>query len=203
MRRRLPRAGRDTLRHVVSRRAAAVCGIAGPVAFVSAWLVGGLRTGGYDPVEQAISQLAREGAPTRALMTAGLIAFGVLVPVWARTLARELDRPVLAPVVTLAGLATLAVAALPLTEQGGQLQDAGHAAAALTGYVAMAATPLVASRALPPGPRRACVVTGVVSAAALLTSVVTGSGGAQRIGLTVVDAWHVTAATAVLLRRSP
>ncbi len=136
-------------------------------------------------------------------MTLCFVVFGVLVPVWAQTLARELDRPALRPVVTVAGLATLAVAALPLTRSGGQLQDAGHAAAALTGYVAMVATPLVAARALPRGPRRVCVAVGVVSAAALLVSVVTGSGGAQRLGLTVVDAWHVAVAAAVLLRSRP
>ena len=64
-------------------------------------------------------------------------------------------------------------------------------------------TPLVAARALRPGPRRASVAVGLVSAAALLASVVTGSGGAQRLGLTVVDAWHVVVAGAVLLRTRP
>ena len=184
----------------VPRRLGAACVVLAPTAFVTGWLVNGARTPGYDPLRDAISRLAAEGAATRTGMTACFVVFGVLVPVWARTLARELDRPALGPVVTVAGLATLAVAALPLTEQGGQLQDAGHAAAALTGYVAMAATPLVAARALPPGPRRASVLTGVLSAAALLASVVTGSGGAQRLGLTVVDAWHVVVATGVLLR---
>jgi hypothetical membrane protein len=187
----------------VPRRLGAVCGVLGPTAFVSGWLVNGARTPGYDPLVDAISRLAAEGAPTRAAMTACFVAFGVLVPVWARTLARELDRPALLPVVTVAGLATLAVAALPLTEQGGGLQDAGHAAAALTGYVAMAATPLVAARALPPAARRVSVVTGVLSATALLVSVATGSGGAQRLGLTVVDAWHVVVAAGVLLRARP
>ena len=187
----------------VPRRLGAACGVLGPTVFVAGWALLGARTPGYDPLTDAISRLAAEGVPTRAAMTACFVVFGVLIPVWARTLARELDRPVLRPVVTVAGLATLAVAALPLTEQGGQLQDAGHAAAALTGYVAMAATPLVAAGALPPGPGRTSVATGVVSVAALLVSVVTGSGGAQRLGLTVVDAWHVTVATAVLLRRRP
>jgi hypothetical membrane protein len=187
----------------VPRRLGAVCGVLGPTAFVAGWALNGARTPGYDPLTDAISRLAAEGAATRAGMTACFVVFGVLVPVWARTLARELDRPALAPVVTVAGLATLAVAALPLTAQGGQPQDAGHAVAALTGYVAMAATPLVAARALRPGPRRASVAVGVVSAAALAVSVLTGSGGAQRLGLTVVDAWHVAAASAVLRRRSP
>jgi hypothetical membrane protein len=187
----------------VPRRLGAVCGVLGPTAFVAGWAVNGARTPGYDPLTDAISRLAAEGAATRVGMTACFVVFGVLVPVWARTVARELHRPALAPVVTVAGLATLAVAALPLTVQGGQPQDAGHAAAALTGYVAMAATPLVAARALPIVPRRVSVAVGVVSAAALAVSVVTGSGGAQRLGLTVVDAWHVAVAVAVLRRGSP
>jgi hypothetical membrane protein len=187
----------------VPRRLGAACGVLGPTVFVAGWALLGVRTPGYDPLTDAISRLAAEGAATRVGMTACFVVFGVLVPVWARTLARELDRPALRPVVTVAGLATLAVAALPLTEQGGELQDAAHAAAALTGYVAMAATPLVAARALPSGPRRASVATGVLSTAALLVSVVTGSGGAQRLGLTVVDAWHVAVAAAVLLRARP
>jgi hypothetical membrane protein len=187
----------------VPRRFGALCGVLGPTAFVTGWAVQGARTPGYDPLSDAISRLAAEGATTRVGMTACFVVFGVLVPVWARTLARELDRPALRTVVTVAGLATLAVAALPLTEQGGQLQDAGHAAAALTGYVAMAATPLVAARVLPPRARRASVAVGAVSVAALVASVVTGSGGAQRLGLTVVDVWHVVVAAGVLLRPRP
>lgn len=187
----------------IPRRLGAVCGIVGPAAFVGGWLVNGARTPDYDPLSDAISRLAAEGAPTRAAMTACFVAFGVLVPVWAAVLAREVGRPALRPVVTVAGLATLAVAALPLTREGGQPQDTAHAAAALTGYLAMAATPLVAAPALRPAARTASVVTGAVSVAALLVATVTGSGGAQRLGLTVVDVWHVVVAAAVLLRPRP
>ena len=188
----------------IPRRVGAACGVLGPTAFVAGWLVNGARTPGYEPLEDAISQLAAEGAPTRAAMTACFVAFGVLVPVWARTLARELDVPALRPVVTVAGLATLAVAALPLTREGGQPQDAAHAAAALTGYVAMAITPLVAARGLRRRwSRQASLLVGATSAYALVWSVVTGSGGHQRLGLTVVDAWHVAVACSVLVRRRP
>lgn len=189
------------------RRLGAACGIAGPVAFVSAWVIGGLRTDGYDPVEEAISQLAREGAPTRAVMTSGLIAFGVLVPVWAQVVARELDAPWLRWTVTTAGLSTLAVAAIPLTRDPGGTQDALHAVAAGTGYVAMAATPLVAAAALRrhgrPRAAAASLVVGAVSAAGLVGTVALPdvSGGMQRLGLTVVDAWHVVVAAVVLRRR--
>lgn len=189
----------------------AVCGVAGPASFVGAWLVGGLVAAGYDPLVDAISQLAREGAPTQPLMTAGLLAFGVLVPVWARTLGAALDSPALRRVVTYAGLATLGVAALPLTRDPGGTQDALHAVAAGTGYVAMALTPLIAAPLLHrAGHARAAalsVAAGVVSTGALVGTLLigeggqVGSGGLQRLGLTVVDVWHVVAAGWVLRGR--
>ena len=189
-------------------RAAAVCGVVAPTAFVSAWVAGGLlrRDEGYDPLHDAISRLAEEGASTRPLMSAGMVAFGVLVPVWARALGDRLGSPALRRVVTTAGLATVAVAALPLTREGGTSQDALHAVAAGVGYVAMAATPLVAAPLLRARGRTsaaaASVAVGVVSAAALVGSIAVGeqgSGGLQRLGLTVVDGWHVAAAVAVLV----
>lgn len=191
----------------VPRTVGALCGIAGPVAFVGAWVVAGLRTEGYDPLQQAISQLAREGAPTGALMTAGLVAFGVLLPVWAVVLGRVLGSSAVRTAAAVAGLATLAVAALPLTREPGGTQDLLHALAATTGYAAMAATPLLAAGTLRRSGHQtaatASVVVGLVSAGCLLGSVVldSGSGGLQRAGLGVVDVWHVVVATCVLLSR--
>ena len=185
-------------------RLGAACGVVAPVAFVGAWLLGGLLTDGYDPVRQAISQLAREGAPTRPLMTAGLVVFGLLLPLWARVLGRRLgSRPVEAAA-TVAGLATLAVAALPLTRDPGGTQDLWHAVAAGVGYLAMALTPLLAAGPLRrAGLRRAgaaSVAVGVVSAAALVGTLLVGeaSGALQRLGLGVVDGWHVLLAVWVL-----
>lgn len=189
-----------------SRRAAALCGVAGPVAFVGGWLLNGLRTDGYDPRVDAISQLAREGAPTRLSMTVCFVVFGVLVPLWAPTVARVVGAPALRWSVTVAGLATVAVAALPLTREPGGTQDLLHALAAGTGYVAMALTPLLAVGGLRrQGLRTAATVsalTGVVSAGALVATVVASSSGLfQRLGLTVVDLWHGVVASWVLLRR--
>jgi len=173
---------------------------------VTGWVVNGLRTTGYDPATDAISQLARDGAPTQPAMTLCLVAFGVLVPLWAPTLSRELGVPALRPVVTVAGLATLAVAALPLTRDPGGTQDLLHAVAAGTGYVAMALTGLVAAPTLHrrgwTGAAVASAAVGVVSTGSLVaTLLVDSSGGFQRLGLTVVDAWHVVVATWVLRRR--
>lgn len=190
----------------VSRTVGALCGIAAPVAFVGAWLAGGLRTSGYDPIEQAISQLAREGAPTRTLMTAGLVAFGLLMPVWARVLARELGSRAVGRTVTVAGLATLAVALLPLSREGAAVQDSLHAVAAGAGYVAMALTPLLAAGPLRRGGHGwAATVSqgiGLVSVLALVgaVSLLEFSGGLQRLGLGVVDAWHVAVGIWVLRR---
>jgi hypothetical membrane protein len=189
-------------------RLGAACGVLGPTAFVTAWAVGGLRAEGYDPLRDAISRLAAEGAATQPLMTAGFVAFGVLVPVWARTLGDRLDSPALRRVVTTAGLATLAVAALPLTQEGGTTRDALHAVAAGTGYLAMAATPLLAAPLLRrrghPRAAAASLAVGLVSTASLVGTLLVGdggtvgSGGLQRLGLTVVDVWHVVTAAAVL-----
>lgn len=183
----------------------ALCGIAGPAAFVGAWLLGGALADGYDPLREAISDLAREGAGTQPLMTAGLVAFGLLVPVWAPALGRALGSTALLVSVTVAGLATLGVAAFPLSRDGGQAQDVAHAVAAGLGYAAMAVSPLIGAAALRrrglANAARASAVVGVVSAVALVGSVVAGSGGLQRLGLTVVDVWYVVLAVAVLRRR--
>ena len=186
-------------------RLGALCGVLGPVAFVGAWVVGGAVSDGYDPATQAISQLAREGAATRPLMTAGLVVFGVLIPVWAFALARVLDEPRLRVSVTIAGLATIAVALFPLSREQGQPQDVAHAVSAGIGYVAMAVSPLLGAAALRRHGRRTAAalsaVVGAVSAAALVASVLTDLSGAfQRLGLTVVDAWYVAVAIWVLRR---
>lgn len=188
------------------RTLGALCGIAAPAAFVTAWAVGGVRADSYQPLTDAISDLAREGQPTRPLMTAGMVAFGVLLPVWAPVLGARLQSAAVRNAAIGAGLATVAVGLLPLTREGDQPQDTWHAVAAGTGYLAMAATPLLAAGPLRRlGHERAAatsVVVGLVSAAGLVGSVLIEDrgGGLQRLGLTVVDAWHVAAAAWVLRR---
>ena len=151
-------------------RLALACGSAGPVAFVGAWLVGGLQTPGYDPVRSTISQLAREQAATAPLMTGGFVAFGVLMPGYATALRRALGTaPALATATS--GIATLAVAALPLSLAGGQAVDQWHHVAAGIGYVGQALAPLLAARALRSRARAASYATSETAAAALVASV--------------------------------
>ena len=183
-------------------RIGALTGIGAPASFVGGWLIAGARAPGYSPVNDFISDLARVGAPTRALMTAGFVGFGVLAPIWARTLASGLEEPALRVSVTAAAVGTLAVAALPL---GASWGDGPHAAAAAVSYVSMATTPLIGGRALARREHRSAALgsyaTGAVSAVALTASMLGRYQGAlQRGGLGVVDAWFVALAVRELLR---
>ncbi len=181
-------------------RAGLLAGVAGPAAFVGAWVLGGLQRPGYDPVSQAISQLARSGTSTQPLMTTGFVAFGLLLPAYALALR---DRVGTAPAVAAAvsGLATLAVAASPLSAAGAQPVDVRHAVAAGTGYAAQVLAPLLAARRLPAAPL-SYAVSGT-ALAALLGSVLLPdlTGLLQRTGLTVVDAWYAVVAGHLLRTR--
>ena len=162
----------------------------GPAAFVAAWALLGATAEGYDPTRQAISRLAALGAPTRPAMTAALVILGAGMVLYG--LAVRPGR--WWPVAVVNGLATFAVAALPL---GGRY-DTAHGWAAAAGYVTLAAIPLVAARR----GARLPVVVGVACAACLLASVlVTRDGLFQRLGLTIGHAW--VALSAITLVRSP
>ncbi|MGB8652147.1 MAG: DUF998 domain-containing protein [Mycobacteriales bacterium] len=179
-------------------RVGAVCGIVAPVCFVGGWLLAGAQARGYDPAQDFISDLARVGAPTRPLMTAGLVGFGLLAPVWGRTLGRSLAEPRLRASVTAAGLSTLAVAALPL---GASWGNAPHGVSAGVAYLAMAVTPALAGRRLRGGARWASYAVAVASATMLaLSGLGSDAGGLQRGGLGVVDAWFVAMAVRELRR---
>ena len=176
------------------RRLLLAGGIVGPTAFVGAWLVGGLLREGYRPTVDTISRLAEQGVATQPLMTAGFVAFGVLLPVFATQL-----RPrALRVSATTSGLATLAVACTPLSRDGGTTVDTLHLIAALAGYVGQAASPWAGASQLPrPALSRALTV---LAAASLVASVVdpAHAGLWQRLGLTLVDVWFVVLAVRLL-----
>jgi len=187
-------------------RLEAACGVLGPAAFVGAWLLGGaLRAPAYSPVADAISRLAQEGTSTVPLMTAGFVVFGVLVPVYARGLGRVLGSPATRAAATLSGLATLAVAALPLSAAGGQRVDALHAVAAGTGYLGQVLAPLLGGLALRGRARAASLSVSGVAALCLVASLAAPgvTGLFQRTGLTVVDAWFVVLAVRLARPGSP
>ena len=158
-----------------------LAGVGAPLSFVGAWLVAGARTPGYSPVRDHISDLAAVGAGTRPLMTAGIVAFGVLAPVFASTFADKRLRLSLG----VAGLTSLGVAAAPL---GASFGDGPHVAAAAVSYVAMALTPALGAKTLG-APRTSYLLTAL--AGALLVASTTGdhAGLFQRAGLGVTDVW--------------
>ncbi len=123
-------------------RGLAVCGVVGVVGFVGAWAIAAQFVDGYSGVDDAISRLAAVDSPVRGWMTAGFVAFGVGVPLFAQALRTTLAGPAwIAATVT--GLATLGVACTPLGRY-----DTAHFVFATIGYVSLAATPLLASRTL-------------------------------------------------------
>lgn len=179
--------------------------VVGPAAFITAWAVAGAATADYDPVVDAISRNAALGAPHRPLMNVGFVAYGVLVPIGAVALRRGLPGPAWAAA-GVSGVATLAVAALPLDSS--PATDSAHGVAAALGYIGIGLTPLLAARPLRAAGRRRLarlsLVASVVIGAALVASRVDSIGGlAQRIGLTTGDVWLATAGVALALGHRP
>ena len=182
----------------------ALAGVAAPASFITAWVVGGARTPGYSPVRDHISDLAAVGAPTRPLMTAGLLGFSAFAPLFARHLAASLDRPALRVSLTTAAAATLGVAAFPLE---GPLGTGPHAAAAAVSYLAMSSNPLLAAGALrSAGHHRlaaVAVATGLAGGALLARSLAGEQQGLfQRLGLTTLDGWLIGMAVRDLRRKA-
>jgi xanthine/uracil permease len=136
-------------------------------------------------------------------MNAGFLAFAVAMPIYAVSLRAAL--PGATWLVALAnGVATAAIAAAPLGHSPSI--DTAHAAAAGAAYVTLAALPLAAATPLArtgrPRVARASVVLGLVAGASLAaTSADRAVGLFQRAGLTLVDAWIVASALAMLRKR--
>lgn len=187
-----------------SIRAAALGGVVGPVGFVGAWIASAAVTSmPYSSVDDAISRLAAVGADTRWLMTAGMVTFGISLPVYAAALRSTLDGWAWATAAA-TGIATLGVAATPLDRSA--TVDQLHGLFATIGYVTLAATPLLAARPLArSGHRRLSrfgLAAGATSAVALaLTVTPLPTGLFQRLGLTVSDVWVVATAVAIATGR--
>ncbi|MBA3743878.1 DUF998 domain-containing protein [Sporichthya sp.] len=182
-------------------RAARFAGIAGPAAFVGAWVVGGAVKDGYSPVSDTISRLAEQGASTQPLMTAGFLGFGLLMPVFARGLGRALGSRSVQVAVTASAVGTLAVAAFPLSPEGGTTVDTLHLVAAGASYAANVLGPIAAAPHLRARTARlGSYALSVAMAAALVGSLVVDdqTGLLQRTGLTMYDAWAVALALSVL-----
>ncbi len=183
-------------------RGLALCGIVGVVGFVAAWAVAAQFVEGYSSIDDAISQLAAVDSPVRGWMTAGFVAFGLGVPLFAQALRTTLAGPAwIAATVT--GLATLGVACTPLGRY-----DSAHFVFATIGYVSLAATPLLASRTLRDcgavGLARWSVACGLATALLLAATMIdAGHGLTQRLGLGITDLWIVAVAVGISSTRLP
>lgn len=190
------------------KKARSACGVLGPACFVGGWITAGSLTPGYSPVRQAISQLARSGVPHRVLMTSAFIGFGLAMPIFAKPLEEAVGGgwPLRASV-SLAGIATLGVAAFPLTASGGHTRDRLHEICAIAGYVGMAVSPIAAGLALYKSrrlvPAAVSIATGALSAALLsATGLTPDTGLLQRSGLGIVDLWFMVMGVGILIQES-
>lgn len=180
-------------------------GIAGPTVFIAAWWTLGSFRDGYSPVKDPISQLAAIDAPTRPVMTAGLLVFATTICAYASVLRTRFSGGA-AGAAMLTAAATVGIAALPLGGRGG---DVPHALAAGVAYAALAAIPLLAGRVqLARGHRYAAatsIATGMAVASTLVASLTLphGTGLAQRVGLTIGDLWIMSSAVAALRSEPP
>jgi hypothetical protein len=97
-------------------RLRAVCGLAGPVAFTAAWVVGTLRQAGYSVAEEHLSGLAAPDARNPEIMITGFLTLGACTFAFASALEEALggrDRAGSGPaLVRAAGVATVAAGLL-------------------------------------------------------------------------------------------
>ncbi len=190
-------------------------GLVAVVAYVAGWAVAGSIRAGYEPREQAISELFELGAPfaSRAILVASLLLSGVVFLALAPALHRTLPGagrlgPVL---VAVAGVGTLGVVAAPCTPgcpgADNSALDLWHTVTAGTGYTALAAAPIAFGwrlrEAEPPLARWSLLIGAAAIVLFGLHTLELGllaPGVQQRVFNTVADAWYVLIAAAVLLR---
>ncbi|MFN2507017.1 MAG: DUF998 domain-containing protein [Acidimicrobiales bacterium] len=175
-------------------------GVVGPAGFVAAWSTAGALTKRYSPVQESISRLAAVRAPTRWLMTAGMVCFRVTVPAYSVALRDSLGGPAwLAATAT--GLATLGAGVVPLGTSS--TADGVHYGFAVVGSASLALTPVLAAQTLSArghgGAAAASRLVGALSGAFLAAAAFPPIHGlSQRIGLTLAEGWLAASAVAIV-----
>ena len=145
------------------------------VALVGGWTwAAAVQPGGFDQVAETISALAASATPHRWVMTAALVVTGLahLVTAWALVPARPSGRSLLAA----GGVATLAVAAVPLPSR--TESSAAHTAVAALSFALLALWPWFGARPSGPtvlAPRVARTAAVVMTLA--VASLAAGAGG--------------------------
>jgi len=198
-----------------SIRVAALAAIVGLGTYVGGWFIAGWVRAGYDPREQAISELFELGAPwaSRGWVVAGLLLSGVALIAFGPALDRGLPGtgrlgPLL---VVTSGVFTVLVVGAPCSPgcpgTGAAWNDTAHTITAGVGYVALVLAPLAfAWRLRAAAPRLAAwsLVLGALAATGLVVRylgvVPRWLGAQQRLFNTVADLWYLLLAIRLLRR---
>lgn len=190
-------------------------GLGAVALYVAGWLLGGALRSGYDPVEQAISELFELGAPwvSRGPLVAGLVVSGVAFLLLAPALHRVLPGGgLLGPaLVVVAGIGTLGVALAPCSPgcpgSGTTATDTWHAVTAGGGYAALVLAPLAFAWRVRAGAPRLAGWSLVIGGASLVLFVVyllgavgPAPGLQQRTFNTLADGWYVLVVVWILRR---
>jgi hypothetical protein len=198
-------------------RSSAWAAIIGLMAYIGGWAVAGAVREGYDPREQAISELFEVGAPwsSRGLVVGGLLLSGAALIAFGPALDRGLPgRGRLGPVlVVVSGVFTVLVVGAPCSPEcpgtGTAWNDTAHTITAGVGYVALVLAPLAfAWRLRHAAPRLSAwswALGGLAVAAFMiryLGVVPRWPGLQQRLFNTVADLWYLLVAI-WLLRPGP
>ena len=199
-----------------SVRVAAIAAIVGLGAYVGGWWLAGSVRDGYDPREQAISELFELGAPwtSRGWVVAGLLLSGVALIAFGPALDRGLPGtgrlgPLL---VVTSGVFTVLVVGAPCSPgcpgTGSAFNDTAHTITAGVGYASLVTAPLAfAWRLRQVAPRLAAwswTLGGVAVAGfaiRYLGVLPQWLGAQQRLFNTIADLWYLL--VAIHLLRQP
>lgn len=162
-------------------RLAAWGGVAGPLVFTAAWVVGSLRQAGLPPGEVQLSGLAADDARDPQVMIAGFTVLGACSAAFGAALRREAGHETAGPwLVMLGGVAAIAAGVFRRDHMllagpgfsGESWHNQVHDVASFVAYASMLAAPLVLARRFRASRRWAVIarpvqVLALTSAAAL------------------------------------
>lgn len=197
-------------------RAAALCGIAGPLLFTLAWLLLGALEPGYDPTAQFISELAAHGASNALPMVAAFLALGALTIAFAPGLQRGIGNGpgvLLGPaLVGLFGVCTIGSGLFRCAPgcDGDSFSNSAHTVITHIGLGALVAATLVlpfrlAVDARWRGLRAYSWLTGIAAAAIFFIGFARfgGAGLGQRLFIGLLFLWLAVMAARLLLLARP
>lgn len=136
-------------------RLAAWGGIAGPLIFTAAWVVGSLRQTGLSPGEVQLSGLAADDASDPQVMIAGFAVLGACSVAFGAALRREVGHETTGPWLVMVGGGAVIAAGVFRRDHmlligpgfsGESWHNQVHDVASFVAYAAMLAAPLVLAR---------------------------------------------------------